>query len=110
VGSTDGAHRSERSGSARRACRVEGHVPRPGVLALRPRGPADGARLNLAYRKGDTIAIGVRGTPNGPGDLLPAKDDEPKWIRRAYELNGDDGSADGYQGLSMIVTTRAARR
>ena len=80
------------------------------------------ARLNLAYRKGDTVAIGVRGTegphtvyggserePNGSGDLLLAKDDGPRWIRRAYELNGDDGSELGYQGLSMVVTTAAAR-
>jgi len=41
---------------------------------------------------------------------LLAKDDGPRWIRRAYELNGDDGSELGYQGLSMVVTTAAARR
>jgi hypothetical protein len=81
------------------------------------------ARLSLRYRKGDTIAIGVSGTqgphtvygsaerePNGSGDLLLAADDGPTWIRRAYELSGDDGSELGYQGLSMIVTTAAARR
>jgi hypothetical protein len=34
----------------------------------------------------------------------------PRWIRRAYEPNGGDGSELGYQGLSMIVTTAAARR
>ena len=102
-----------------------GHVPRPRVVAapaLPPRGLAHRA-ADLAYRKADTIAIGVRGTegphtvyggserePNGSGDLLLAKDDGPRWIRRAYELNGDDGSELGYQGLSMVVTTAAARR
>jgi len=48
--------------------------------------------------------------PNGSGDLLLAKDDGPRWIRRAYGLNGDGGSKLGCQGLSMIVTTAAARR
>jgi len=73
-----------------------------------------GETPNIFARRGTegphTVYGGSEREPNGSGDLLLAKDDGPRWIRRAYELNGDDGSELGYQGLSMVVTTAAARR
>lgn len=74
--------------------------------------------LNLRFKAGDTIAIGVRGTegphaihggmspgPNGAGGLLLAKGDSATRIRHANGLGGHDGEL-GYQGLSMVLTTR----
>jgi hypothetical protein len=86
-------------------------------LTVRRKGWLD-VPLQLSYRKGDTIAIGQVGpnggpylihggqdpSPNGSGDVLWAKDDGARWVRRAY--GGNDGDRLGNQGVSMILTTR----
>ena len=74
--------------------------------------------LNLSYRKGDTIAFGEVGPDGGPyvidggqndpsangtGDVLWARDDGAKWVRRA--VNGNGGDSLGNQGVSMVLTT-----
>ena len=75
------------------------------------------AALNLSYRKGDSIAFGVRGDegpftvhggmddgPNGEGDLKLAKGNSATTIRNAFDPPADGDDSLSSQGISMVLT------
>jgi hypothetical protein len=75
------------------------------------------APLNLSYRKGDSIAFGVRGDegpftvhggmddgPNGRGDLKLAKGNSATTIRNAFDPPADGDDSLSSQGISMVLT------